>query len=182
MVSPSHLIDQLEPLHADAFSWAVACCGGEEESAADALQESYSRVASGRAKFGERSSLKTWWFGVIRRTALEQRRGTLRWRRVAEAFGEWTSLLAPNRNENAPADDPLPWCDPDALAGALKGLPLRQSQILALVFQQGLSLSEAAIAMGVSVGSARQHYDRAKKRLRSLLAAPTAQPTCDYVA
>jgi len=52
---------------------------------------------------------------------------------------------------------------------AMKSLPRRQREALHLVFYQDLSLSEAAEVMGISIGSARQHYDRGKKRLRECL-------------
>jgi RNA polymerase sigma-70 factor (ECF subfamily) len=52
---------------------------------------------------------------------------------------------------------------------AMKSLPRRQREALHLVFYQDLSLSEAAEVMGISIGSARQHYDRGKKRLREFL-------------
>jgi RNA polymerase sigma-70 factor (ECF subfamily) len=52
---------------------------------------------------------------------------------------------------------------------ALKSLPRRQGEALHLVFYQDLTLSEAAEIMGISIGSARQHYDRGKKRLRECL-------------
>jgi RNA polymerase sigma-70 factor (ECF subfamily) len=57
-----------------------------------------------------------------------------------------------------------------ALREALAGLPPRQREVLHLVFYEGLSVREASEVMDVSVGSARVHYDRGKRRLRLLLA------------
>jgi RNA polymerase sigma factor (sigma-70 family) len=178
MTDPSQLIDQVAVFHEDAFAWAVACCAGDLDAAADALQESYGKVANGRADFGGKSSLKTWWFAVVRFTAHEHRRGQQRWRRMAETFREWVSGLNVAPIE-APADSAPP-PDADQLASALDRLPARQREILHLVFQQELSVNDAAAVMGVSVGSARQHYDRAKKRLRQELAAEALAPRSDH--
>jgi RNA polymerase sigma factor (sigma-70 family) len=52
---------------------------------------------------------------------------------------------------------------------ALARLPARQRETLHLVFYQDLSLSEAAEVMNISIGAARQHYERGKKRLRETL-------------
>ncbi len=170
-IPPTDLVPRLEALHDASFGWAVHCCGGDHDEAADVVQASYVKVLAGRAVFEERSSFRTWLFGVIRFTALEvQRRGARE------------RVLAAQQEPNDPppsADEALVLAEEQVrLQQALAQLPERQREVLHLVFYQGLSVSEAAQVMLLSVGSARVHYDRGKKRLRLLLSpeAGTAAP------
>jgi RNA polymerase sigma-70 factor (ECF subfamily) len=154
---------ELERHHADCFAWAMACCGRDRTEAEDVLQMSYLKVLDGRAVFARRSSLKTWLFGVIRRTASEHRR----WR----ALRRFRSGALAGRVDPSP-DAATAVADSESaarLVGALATLTARQREVLHLVFYQDLTISEAAGVLGVSIGTARTHYERGKQRLRELL-------------
>src|SRR5438045_762037 len=75
----SELERELAALHMECWGWALACCARDSELAEDALQTAYLRVLSGRARFDGRSSVKTWVFGVIRMTAMEEGRRRKSW-------------------------------------------------------------------------------------------------------
>jgi RNA polymerase sigma factor (sigma-70 family) len=168
-MSEARLEDDLAALHLASFGWALAVCRGERAEAEDVLQSAYLKVLDGHARFAGGSTFKTWLFAVIRRTAAERRR--TRWLRLT-ALRRWLSGLA----EPAPVPDPERLvCGAERmqrLRDSMRILPARQCEILHLVFYQELSLEQAAQAMGVSVGSARTHYHRAKVRLRGLMDAP----------
>lgn len=155
----------IERYHAESFGWALACCGRDSVEAEDVLQTSYLKILDGRARFDERSSVKTWLFGVIRRTAAEERRrGFLRWR-LWEAHAT-QSVIERERPDDADTDDAQRSAD---LLGALAALAPRQREVLQLVFYHGMTIEDAATVMRVSVGTARTHYERGKGRLRARL-------------
>jgi len=152
---------ELERLHADAWGWALACTGRDRALAEDALQNAYLRVLSGRARFEGRSQFKSWLFGVIRMTAMEELRRTNRWRARSRDV------------DMADASDPSPGADvmageterAAALVTAMRALSPRQREVLQLVFYHGMTIEEAAGVMRISLGTARTHYERGKKAL-----------------
>jgi RNA polymerase sigma-70 factor (ECF subfamily) len=160
------LTASLEPLHRDACGWARHCCEGSLVDAGDVLQIAYLKVIKGKARPRDEGSLKTWWFGVIRLTAKEEQRR----RRFRESLAGKLLRFAPARVDAPGTSSRLELNESSReLKAALTQLPPRQSEVLHLVFYQDLSISEAAGIMGVSLGSARTHYERGKARLRELL-------------
>jgi RNA polymerase sigma factor (sigma-70 family) len=161
------LEQELEHLHPAAFGWALACCGGDRSAAEDALQATYLKILDGRARFEGRSSFRTWVFGVLRRTASEERRGGRGW-----SWGP-LSLLASHPatgSDRHHADAGVLRSEESSrLLAALQALPARQREVLHLVFYQDLTIAEAAEVAGVGLGTARTHYARGKAALRRLL-------------
>ena len=162
-IKPDNLEGRLERLHEDSFGWALSCCGWDEADAADVLQSTYLKVVSGRAVFGEKSTFRTWLFGVIRQTAREHHRRAKSHRERAELLQQ--EIVGHGEVvENPP--DPFERSEVrNVLREAMNQLPMRQKEVLHLVFYQDLTIREAAQAMEVSLGSARVHYERGKKRL-----------------
>ena len=161
------LAARIHALHATCFGWAMSCCGNRREEAEDLLQDVYVGALENGLRFNGDSTLRTWLFGVIRHKA----RSRLRRERARELLG-----LRNAARIAAPAAAPPP--DADVVASerraitrrALDQLPRRQREVVLLVFYHDMTLEEAADILEISVGSARVHYDRGKKRLAALLA------------
>ena len=168
----SELRMQLEQFHPVSFGWALSCCSRNPMEAEDILQTTYWKILTGRARFDGRAAFKTWLFAVIRNTAAaERRRGWLRqlWQ---------TGYRQEHAHDHQPAGQGAALDTTErhaAFRQVLARLPRRQQEVLHLVFYQELTVENAAGVMGVSVGSARTHYERGKQRLRVLL-----QPAEDW--
>jgi len=155
---------ELERHHGAAFGWALSCCAWDRPSAEDALHAAYLKILDGSAVFARRSTFRTWLFGVIRRTAAELRR-----RRALARLLPLDRLAQRASTEPDPERAVIRSEASARLAAALAALAERQRALVHLVFYEDLSIAQAAAVLGVSVGTARTHYERAKRRLRDLL-------------
>ncbi len=164
-MTPHESRAELERLHGAGFAWAMVCCERNRERAEDVLQTSYLKILDGRARFEGRSTFQTFLFGVIRRSASEERRraalGNLFLRRTRPAAGA--------------AEDGAVSVESLTLRRELARLPRRQREVLELVFAFGMTLKESAQTLGISSGSASVHYARGKKRLAARLDSGVAR-------
>lgn len=123
------------------------------------MQQAYVELLSGNARFDNRSSLKTFVFSVVQNLARSRfRRLSSRLRLVRQYQQESSGAVA---QISEPVDT--------AVWRAVRALPARQRDVIELVFCRELTIEQAAAVMGVSTGTGRVHYDRAKKALRSRL-------------
>jgi len=165
-VNHADLATQVQALHPQCYGWAMTCCAHRREDAEDVLQDVYMGVLENGLQFDGRSTLKTWLFGVIRQKSRARiRRDRLR------------ALLGVTHAARIDVPAPAPSPDEDVVASerrertrrALARLAARQREVLLLVFYHDLTIEEAAKVMKVSLGSARVHYQRGKRRLAGLL-------------
>ena len=155
----SELKAELEKLHQASFGWALNCCRHNRSDAEEVLQTVYLKILQGKAIYRGESKLQTWLFAVIRKTAVTERR-----KQVLRSF-----ITLGSTTESKPEIELERSELQQRFRQAVAGLPKRQRETLHLVFYQDLSLSEAAAVMNISIGSARRHYERGKKRLRESL-------------
>jgi RNA polymerase sigma factor (sigma-70 family) len=153
---------QLEEYHEMSYGWALNCCATHPMDAEDVLQNVYQKILQGRARFHGRAAFKTWLFAVIRNTAADaRRRNWLHQLRLGGYEKERAHDVQPAERGAALERAELV----EAFRGTLAVLPRRQREILHLVFYQELTVEASASVMGISVGSARTHYERGKRRL-----------------
>src|SRR5436189_5642700 len=121
---------ELQRLHSASFGWALSCCRRDATEAEEVLQTVYLKILEGKARFRGESSLKTWLFAVIRKTAAtEYRRKLLRTLRLTPELEE--------KERIAPSEGPTESFERSEVQthfhGALKTLPRRQREALHLV-------------------------------------------------
>ena len=158
--NPHVSLSALEAIHGQVYGWALSRCDFDHAAAEDLMQQAYVEVLSGSARFDNKSSLKTFVFAVVQNLARS------RFRRIA-------SRLRLLREHAAEVEEPTTEViEPDEegeIWPAVKALPPRQRDIIELVFCRDLTIEEASNVMGVTIGTGRVHYDRAKKALKARL-------------
>jgi len=137
---------------------AIAAASGDDDGAADAVQEAFVQLW----KHWDKVRLYDDPVGWVRRVAINHafnlRRSLAR---------RATALLRLAGTEQAIADA-SEWSDP-VIMGTFRSLPARQRVAMGLHYVADLSVAEVATAMGVSEGSVKKHLHRGREALRSSL-------------
>ena len=136
------------------FAWRMT---GSPEVAEDIAQDCFLQLLKSPAHYdGRRGPIRAWLLGVARNLVLK------RWR----AEGRWTSL----DDEVIAVDPPSGDCRVDErVALAVHSLPPLQREVLILVEYEGLTLEEAADAVGAELGTVKARLHRARNNLRRML-------------
>jgi len=156
----------LAALHEGAFRWALSLTDYDAQAAQDVMQQAYLALLDGSARYNGDAALKTWLFAVIRNCARRYHRTQRQQQGVAarlqRLFISDTEVAVPDTASLADETS-------TTLRAAVARLPVRQRQVLELVIDAEFSIEQAARVVGISTGSARTHYHRAKQTLRAAL-------------
>jgi RNA polymerase sigma-70 factor (ECF subfamily) len=124
------------------------------------VQQAYVELLAGKARFDDKSSLQTFVFAVVQNLARSRFRRISSRLRLLQTFGNSEEPTAEIHEHDAQDDN---------VWRVVGELPDRQRDIVELMFCRDLTIEEAAAVMGVTVGTGRQHYARAKKALAEKL-------------
>jgi RNA polymerase sigma-70 factor (ECF subfamily) len=151
---------------------------GEGPAVDDVLQEVALAAAKGLPAVHDVAQAGPWLYRVaVRQVLLHRRRGGRR-RRLEARFAVQTA--PPPRDTN----DPLRWLlaeeQRQLIRHALQQLPDRDAEILTLKYTEDWTYRDLATHLGVSVSAIEARLHRARRRLRTKLAAldPSLEPTC----
>jgi len=133
---------------------------GDRATAEDLAQEAFSAAYSRWDRIGGYDNP-----GAFVRRVVANRSVSLFRRQLRE-----TRALVRVFNERPPPNEPELPSPAAELWAAVRTLPRRQAQVVALHYLDGVSLSEVGSILGVSKESANTHLRRARKRLAQLLA------------
>jgi len=160
--------EQLYYRHADrVWRYARYFCG-DEDAAAEVVQETFVRVAKHAGRFEGRSRFSTWLFTIVRSVAVDaaskKRRAP-----VAASGEEWM--------ERVPAQTPSPqeYLELNetraAVRTAIARLPENEREAVLLCEIEDLPLREAAEILGWGESRIKVTLFRARRRLKDLLSS-----------
>ena len=150
----------------DVYAYVITLLG-DRASAEDVTALAFERAYARRRSFDRRrGDERAWLFGIARNAALDELR---RRRRTASLLVEPETL--PEESLASPDDGELE-LRRSAVRAALAALTPRERELIALKFHAGLTNTELASVLGVSVSNAGTMLHRAVQKLRSAVNAP----------
>jgi RNA polymerase sigma-70 factor (ECF subfamily) len=149
----------------------------DPEDAGDVLQETLLTMARNLGSFREESSISTWLYSIARSFCVKKRRKS----KFAPARAE--SLETDRPAEASRVVDPSPRPDEalaekeilEALESAIESLEPMYREVLLLRDVQGLTASETARALELSVDAVKSRLHRARAAVRTALAPVLGQ-------
>jgi RNA polymerase sigma-70 factor (ECF subfamily) len=134
---------------------------GQQDRADDLVQDAIMKAWANKTKFQPGTNMKAWLFTILRNEFYSQMRK--KGREIQDSEGTFTESLSthPAQHGNLDLKD---------FQKALDKLPDDQREAIILVGASGMSYEEAAEICGCALGTIKSRVNRARERLKELLA------------
>lgn len=144
------------------FSYALGITGGREEAAEEILQEALLHAYRGIASFRGECAFTTWLWRILRNDFMAYRERMARW-----SEGSTEKGAAPVVEDSALSLDEefIHRQRIQFLRQIVSRLETDDQEAITLIEFQGLSLDEAAVVTGMSLGAIKSRIRRARERL-----------------
>ncbi len=148
-----------------------------EEGAEDVVASAFLAAFRVRHRYDrDRMEARPWLFGILTREIAQCRRvEAARYRALARAAPADPAGTVADGFAERVVTDVAAQAARGRLGAALAGLPARDRDTLLIIAWAGLSYEEAALALGIPVGTVRSRLNRARRRMRDTLGG--ADPT-----
>ena len=140
---------------------------GDDDAAAETVQETWLRVLRGIARLREPERLRAWLFGITRRVVMD---------RLRKRYSEPAMVAIDDVDLAGPEDARELAGDLETMHEELNQLPLLEREVLVLFYLRELTLAELAEVLAVPVGTIKSRLFRARHSLRSQLEKKGMQP------
>ncbi len=148
--------------------YAFACWLTQDRDAAeDLVQEALMKALRGFSSYQQGSNFRAWIHRILRNSFLTSRAGlaaSVSLDSDEDASPEPATLQTPESVLMARLDT-------ETLEKALRELPVNHREVLLLCDFEEMSYQEISIAIGIPIGTVMSRLSRARKALRTLLAA-----------
>ena len=154
------------PLVARLYSFA--CWLTHDRAAAeDLVQETFMKALKGFSSFKQGTNFRAWIYRILRNAFLTSQAGL----QVSISLdAEDDASLEPATEEN-PETVFLARLESESIQAALHELPVNFREIILLCDFEEMSYQEISLAIGIPIGTVMSRLSRARKAMRTLLAA-----------
>ena len=154
------------PLFARLYSFA--CWLTHDRAAAeDLVQETFMKALKGFSSFKQGTNFRAWIYRILRNAFLTSQAGL---QASISLDAEDDASLEPATEEN-PETVFLARLDSESIQSALAELPVNFREIILLCDFEEMSYQEISLAIGIPIGTVMSRLSRARKAMRTLLAA-----------
>jgi RNA polymerase sigma-70 factor, ECF subfamily len=136
---------------------------GNDEAAADAVQETWMAIARGLGRLDTPSAFPAWAYRICSNRCADWVRSEQRNRRLSEGLAD-ASPSEPGTSDPDPAAD-----GQKAVRQAVARLAPDQRQVVALYYSDGLGVGEIALALAIPEGTVKSRLHYAREQLREWL-------------